>query len=194
MTDQPTEAALPPLDELIIRAVTMCGHSIDSNRLVLHFDAKKPGHNALNQLHRRIVEAIDSDRAARALTQGEVERVCSPCRHEALLENEGACAGCGYAAPYDRWEPVAAPSALAASPVEMQANMAPMIAGALFDFLGFLTTSEEQWKFSAYDEAGPAVIAIEQWAAKKGLSLDEANVSGWRASLAAIPVAAKVQP
>src|ERR1041385_8953158 len=72
MTD-PTHVPMEPLDEAIIHAVTACGHSIDSNRIVLHFDAKKPGHNALNQLHRRILAAIALDRAARA--QGDVGRL-----------------------------------------------------------------------------------------------------------------------
>lgn len=57
------------------------------------------------------------------------------------------------------------------------------IAGALFDFLGFLTTSERQWTFSSYDEASPAVEALEQWAKKRNLSLDEADVSGWSAAI-----------
>lgn len=35
-------------------AVLGCPHEIDSNRVVLHFDSKQPGHNALNQLSRRI--------------------------------------------------------------------------------------------------------------------------------------------
>lgn len=70
-----------------------------------------------------------------------------------------------------------------AKPATQQASGEREIAGALFDFLGFLTTSERQWKFSAYDEASPAVEALEQWAKKRGLSLDEADVSGWRAAL-----------
>jgi len=59
------------------------------------------------------------------------------------------------------------------------------IAGALFDFLGFLTTSERQWTFSSYDEASPAVEALEEWAKKRNLSLDEADVSGWSAAIGA---------
>jgi hypothetical protein len=56
------------------------------------------------------------------------------------------------------------------------------IAGALFDFLGFLTTSDEVWTFSAQHDAAPAVRALEQWAGKRGLSLAEADVSGWNAT------------
>lgn len=64
-----------------------------------------------------------------------------------------------------------------------------IVAGALFDFLGFLTTSKRRWTFSGSDEAGPAVEALEQWAAKRGLHLDEAIVEGWMEKLRAAPVA-----
>lgn len=74
-----------------------------------------------------------------------------------------------------------------------------VIAGALFDFLGFLTTSDRRWTFSACDDASPAVEALEQWAAKRGLSLADANVKGWRAAAPAATVqgagqAATVEP
>lgn len=62
-----------------------------------------------------------------------------------------------------------------------------MIAGALFDLMGFLTTSETQYKFSAYDEASPAVRVLEAFAAKRGLTLADADVANWsdqRASIA----------
>jgi hypothetical protein len=70
---------------------------------------------------------------------------------------------------------------------------APAIAGALFDFLGFLTTSERRWTFSSTDDAGPAVAALEQWASKRSLSLDDADVEGWSAAPAA-PAQAEAKP
>jgi hypothetical protein len=45
-----------PLYSLYFAALE-CPHSIDSNRIVLHYDAKQPGHNALNQLARRLEAA-----------------------------------------------------------------------------------------------------------------------------------------
>lgn len=54
------------------------------------------------------------------------------------------------------------------------------IAGALFDLMGFLTTSETRYTFSAYDEASPAVEALQEFAKKRGLNLSEADVAGWR--------------
>ena len=84
------------------------------------------------------------------------------------------------------WED--ANEALAAHEAAKPAEHA-IVAGALFDFLGFLTTSKRRWTFSGSDEAGPAVEALEQWAAKRGLHLDEAIVEGWMEKLRAAPVA-----
>src|SRR6218665_1802781 len=63
------------------------------------------------------------------------------------------------------------------------------IAGALFDFLGFLTTHDRRWTFSSRDDAAPAVKALEEWAGKRRLSLDEADVSGWSSALSAASAA-----
>ena len=65
-------------------------------------------------------------------------------------------------------------------PLAVEAAQDAVIVGALFDFMGFLTTHETRWKFSAYDDASPAVEALRQFAAKRSLSLDDPNISGWR--------------
>lgn len=54
-----------------------------------------------------------------------------------------------------------------------------VIAGALFDFMGWLTTRGERLVLSASDEAGPAVDAIRDFAKMRGLSLDDAKVQDW---------------
>ena len=54
-----------------------------------------------------------------------------------------------------------------------------VIAGALFDFVGWLTTRKERIVLSSTDDASPAVDAIKQFAEMRGLSLDNANVQGW---------------
>ena len=61
-------------------------------------------------------------------------------------------------------------------------------AGLLFDFAGFLTSHDRRWIFSSRDEATPGVEAVEQFAAKRGLLLDEADVKGWSSALSAAPV------
>lgn len=41
----------------LYQAVINCGHEIDRDKVVLYFDSKQPGHNALNQLNRRLSAA-----------------------------------------------------------------------------------------------------------------------------------------
>jgi hypothetical protein len=59
-----------------------------------------------------------------------------------------------------------------------------VIAGALFDFMGYLTTRKERIVLSAADDAAPAVDAIRDFATKRGLSLDDAQVREWIDALA----------
>ena len=67
MTDKPIT-----LHDAILTAVSSCGHSIDAESVTLYFDPKQPGHNALNQLSRRIEAAVLADRALNATAQGMV--------------------------------------------------------------------------------------------------------------------------
>jgi hypothetical protein len=57
------------------------------------------------------------------------------------------------------------------------------IAGALFDFLGFLTTQEKCVSLGASELATPAVDLLTEWAKTRGLGLDDADVSGWHSAL-----------
>ena len=58
-----------------------------------------------------------------------------------------------------------------------------VIAGALFDFMGWLTSRKERIVLSASDDAAPAVDAIRDFAKLRGLSLDDAQVRTWREAL-----------
>lgn len=60
-----------------------------------------------------------------------------------------------------------------------------LIAGALFDFLGMLTSQDKVTTFSSRHDAGPAVEQIKQFAKKRGLLLDGAEVENWIKGLAA---------
>jgi hypothetical protein len=62
-----------------------------------------------------------------------------------------------------------------------------VITGALFDFLGYLTTRDNSTEFGACELADPAVTLLEEWAKTRGLRLDGANVSEWNSMLAAAP-------
>jgi hypothetical protein len=79
-----------------------------------------------------------------------------------------------------------------AQPAPVQEPVAhPVIAGALFDFMGYLTSQKERIVLSAADDASPAADAIKDFATKRGLSLNEAQVREWMDALAPQPVPVK---
>lgn len=55
-----------------------------------------------------------------------------------------------------------------------------VIAGAMFDFMGWLTSRKERIVLSSVDDAAPAVEAITTFAKMRGLSLDDAKVQDWQ--------------
>ena len=55
----------------------------------------------------------------------------------------------------------------------------PKIAGALFDFLGFLTTRDDVSTFGSSEECSTAVDLLKEWANIRNLSLDSADVENW---------------
>ena len=59
-----------------------------------------------------------------------------------------------------------------------------MIAGVLFDFMGWLTTRKERLCLSSADDASPAVTAITEFAKMRNLSLDNAMVTDWQSGAA----------
>lgn len=62
-----------------------------------------------------------------------------------------------------------------------------MIAGALFDFMAWLTSRPKRIMLSSADDASPAVDAIKDFAKLRGLSLDDAQVQNWQEALAEQP-------
>jgi hypothetical protein len=54
-----------------------------------------------------------------------------------------------------------------------------VIAGALFDFMGWLTSRRKRIVLSSADNASPSVEAITEFAKMRGLSLDDAKVQDW---------------
>ena len=55
-----------------------------------------------------------------------------------------------------------------------------VIAGALFDFMAWLTSRPKRIMLSSVDEASPAVDAIRDFAKMRGLSLNDAQVQTWQ--------------
>lgn len=69
------------------------------------------------------------------------------------------------------------------SPLTPTGERHAMIAGALFDFLGYLTTRPEPLTLGSEHEAPPAVDALQAWASERGLSLEHADVHRWQQRL-----------
>jgi hypothetical protein len=101
-----------------------------------------------------------------ALAQPVQEPTCPECKAAVLYECV-ACSSNNYP-PKPVQEPVAR----------------TVIAGALFDFMGYLTSRKERIVLSAADDAAPAADAIIDFATKRGLSLDDAQVREWIDALA----------
>jgi hypothetical protein len=63
---------------------------------------------------------------------------------------------------------------------ESRREIDAMIAGALFDFMGWLTSRDQRLTLSSTDEASPAVEAITEFAKMRGLLLVDARVQDWQ--------------
>lgn len=59
-----------------------------------------------------------------------------------------------------------------------------IIAGVLFDFMGWLTSREKRIVLSSADFASPAVEAIREFAQMRGLDISKAAVRDWQARAA----------
>lgn len=62
-----------------------------------------------------------------------------------------------------------------------------IIAGALYDFGGFLTTRENIMRVGSTENASPMVDAIKEFAALRKLPLDDAAVQSWQDPLPPLP-------
>lgn len=54
-----------------------------------------------------------------------------------------------------------------------------VVAGAIFDFAGYLTTIENGFPIGSSYDSSPIVGEIEKWAIKRNLDLDDAEVENW---------------
>jgi hypothetical protein len=96
--------------------------------------------------------------------QPEQEPTCPKCKAAVLYE----CVACSS----NNYPPAAQP--------EQEPVAHSVIAGALFDFMGWLTTRKERLVLSSVDDASPAVVAITEFAKMRGLSLNDARVQDWQ--------------
>lgn len=68
-----------------------------------------------------------------------------------------------------------------------------IVAGALYDLIGWLTSRDERLTLSSTDPCAAAVLALIEFADLRGLPLDDAAVQSWAEAIAS-PVAAQAQP
>ena len=82
-------------------------------------------------------------------------------------------------------------SATIAEPVCKQAVPASVIAGAIYDFAGYLTTlpHKEAIHCSVVHDAVPMVKAINDWCKRRNLCTDDARFGSWREAIATQPAA-----
>ncbi|MGV6491546.1 hypothetical protein ACTUVK_000963 [Stenotrophomonas rhizophila] len=77
-----------------------------------------------------------------------------------------------------------APPKAAAGRDQAHADVPPelsvVVAGALFDFLGFATTRDKVISLGATETPDAAMNALEEWASTRGLQLDEPEVAYWQ--------------
>lgn len=74
-----------------------------------------------------------------------------------------------------------------AAPQAEQVAEQSVIAGALFDFIGFLTTRDSNTTLGATSPAAPAVDLLSEWAETRSLALDDADVSDWQSRISTAP-------
>jgi hypothetical protein len=61
----------------------------------------------------------------------------------------------------------------------LSAKTQSLVAGALFDFVGHLTTLPKTVKVGGSETVYDAMQELDKWAHKRGLDLSDANVDGW---------------
>lgn len=99
----------------------------------------------------------------------------------------GTCAKCIATKPAQR----------PAAQTEREADGLPLIvAGAIFDFAGFMTTRSEVIEVGSTAEAGPVADLVKEWAELRGLDLADAAVLSWQLHItrASLPTTQQATP
>lgn len=84
-----------------------------------------------------------------------------------------------------------------AAQTEREADGLPLIvAGAIFDFAGFMTTRSEVIEVGSTAEAGPVADLVKEWAELRGLDLADAAVLSWQLHItrASLPAPQQATP
>lgn len=57
------------------------------------------------------------------------------------------------------------------------------VAGALYDFLGYLTSLEKPIRLGSSCNANPAINALKQWAKERDFNIEDADVQTWQGDI-----------
>jgi hypothetical protein len=132
---------------------------------------------ALELMHNRGDVGVDEWIAAEAAIK---QVIAAPVQERNFCERCGKRLGSGIHTCTPPAQP-ATEEFSATQPAPVQEPVAhPVIAGALFDFMGWLTSRKKTLILSSADNASPAVEAITEFAKMRGLSLDGARVQDWQ--------------
>ena len=75
-----------------------------------------------------------------------------------------------------------------------QEKLDPVVAGAIFDFMGWLTTRQEKLVLSSADDAAPAAEAVKEFLTMRGVAQDcEPMIHDWPARKTVIEALSVVQ-
>ena len=78
---------------------------------------------------------------------------------------------------------------------EQEANgLPPIVAGAIFDFAGFMTTRSEVIEVGSTAEAGPVADLVKEWAESRDLDLADAAVLSWQLHITRASLPATGEP
>ena len=137
------------------------------------FDSKRQmAQDKMNDETRWDVDEDNPDSLAKHLAfQAALEQQAEPPPEWPLIKNILAVFGLDAIAFVAEWK---------AAQQQAEPVSQAVIAGALFDFMGWLTTRKERLILSSTDDASPAADAIKVFAEMRGLSLNDARVQDWQ--------------
>lgn len=123
-------------------------------------------------------------KAALAQPETTAEPVAWLNRHHAAMvtQDHATAVAMGFTTPLyahpprDEWRPA---SEVPEDAMFSRGAVAAIVAGAIYDFAGFMTTRPVSVSIGASDACGPVVDLITSFAEKRGLDLEEAAVQSW---------------
>jgi hypothetical protein len=71
----------------------------------------------------------------------------------------------------------------AEKPKRIETETSRIVAGALFDFLGYLTTRQKGTAIGSHHDASKVLDMLQTWAVERGFSLEEAYAQDWQERL-----------